>query len=222
MPSDIKRKNDPEGLKTRILSGALRVFSEFGMQGARLEHIAEQSQTTKRMVIYHFRNKEQLYIAVLEEVYRQIREHELALHLSALPPVDALTKLVEESFDYHLSHADFMRLVCSENLMRGPYISQSAHLQGTNQAALVVLDDILQRGKAHGDFYHDLCAIDVHRLISSICVHQVSNRYTFNALFHAEQSEDTIITQNRRLAVTAVLRYATHPKRLPGGSHTER
>lgn len=60
MPTDSKRKNDPEGLKKKILSGALTVFAEFGMQGARLEQIASEAATTKRMVVYHFQNKEQL------------------------------------------------------------------------------------------------------------------------------------------------------------------
>ncbi|MBU2671604.1 TetR family transcriptional regulator [Hafnia paralvei] len=207
MPTDSKRKNDPEGLKKRILSGALTVFAEFGMQGARLEQIASEAATTKRMVVYHFQNKEQLYIAVLEKVYEQIRQYELGLNLSKLPPKEALITLVEKSFDYHISHADFMRLVCCENLLRGRYISQSSQIQSANQTALEVLENILSRGKSNGDFYTDLNVIDVHRLISSICVHQVSNRYTFNALFHSQQSNEEILARNRQLAVTAVVRY---------------
>ena len=47
----------------------------------------------------------------------------------------------------------------------------------------------------------------MHRLISSICVHQVSNRFTFNTLFSRDKNEDEIIRRNRQLAVTATLRY---------------
>jgi AcrR family transcriptional regulator len=211
MPTVAKRKNDPEGLKKRILSGALAIFAEFGLQGARLEQIAIEAETTKRMVVYHFSNKEQLYITTLEMVYQQIRKHELSLDLSALTPSEAIITLVEESFDYHLSHADFMRLVCSENLMHGRYIQQSDEIKNTNRMALRVLEDILARGKISGDFYPDLSAVDVHRLISSICVHQVSSRYTFDVLFNSEQSEETSIARNRQMAVTATLRYITQP-----------
>ncbi|MSE18718.1 TetR family transcriptional regulator, partial [Pantoea agglomerans] len=112
-----KRKNDPEGLKKRIIAGALKTFAEFGMQGARLEQIAEHAQTTKRMVVYHFGSKEQLYIHVLEQVYQQIRQHETGLNLAAMEPELAMTRLVEASFDYHVEHPDFIRLVCSENLL---------------------------------------------------------------------------------------------------------
>ncbi|PIJ55981.1 TetR family transcriptional regulator, partial [Erwinia sp. OLMDLW33] len=52
MPAPAKRKNDPEGLKKRILASALATFAEFGLQGARMEQIAENAQTTKRMVVY--------------------------------------------------------------------------------------------------------------------------------------------------------------------------
>ena len=206
-----KRKNDPEGLKKRILAGALTTFAEFGMQGARLEQIAENAQTTKRMVVYHFGSKEKLYIEVLEQVYQAIRQHETGLNLAAMEPELAMSKLVEASFDYHVSHPDFMRLVCTENLLRGRYISQSPRIKALNRSALDVLDDILARGQQQGVFIREVETIDVHRLISSICVHHVSNRYTFNALFTPDNSEEESIRRNRQLAVTATLRYIRKP-----------
>ncbi|HAT24938.1 TetR family transcriptional regulator [Pantoea septica] len=202
-----KRKNDPVGLKKRIIAGALTTFAEFGMQGARLEQIAENAQTTKRMVVYHFGNKENLYIEVLEQVYQAIRQHEIGLNLAAMEPELAMSKLVEASFDYHASHPDFIRLVCTENLLRGRYISQSPRIKALNRSALDVLDDILARGQQQGVFIREVETIDVHRLISSICVHHVSNRYTFNALFSPDNSEEESVRRNRELAVTATLRY---------------
>ncbi|HBV38173.1 MAG TPA: TetR family transcriptional regulator [Erwinia sp.] len=207
MPALAKRKNDPEGLKKRILAGALATFAEFGLQGARMEQIADHAGTTKRMVVYHFANKENLYVAVLEQVYQAIRQHETQLNLTELPPLLAMQKLAEASFDYHLSHPDFIRLVCSENLMRGRYISQSARIKALNQSALNVLDEILTRGKAEGVFDPGVNTVDVHRLISSICTHNVSNRYTFNTLFGNNESEQQSIARNRQLVVDATLRY---------------
>ncbi|QBR52248.1 TetR/AcrR family transcriptional regulator [Erwinia sp. QL-Z3] len=202
-----KRKNDPEGLKKRILAGALATFAEFGLQGARMEQIAEHAQTTKRMVVYHFSNKENLYVEVLEQVYQEIRQHETGLNLAEMPPVIAMARLAEASFDYHITHPDFMRLVCTENLMRGRYISQSERIKTLNQSALDVLEDILARGKAAGVFDSKADTVDVHRLISSICTHNVSNRYTFNTLFGGSESEQQSISRNRQLVVDATLRY---------------
>ncbi|MEI2263981.1 TetR/AcrR family transcriptional regulator [Erwinia sp. CGal63] len=207
MSAIAKRKNDPEGLKKRILAGALATFAEFGLQGARMEQIAERADTTKRMMVYHFTSKENLYMAVLEQVYLAIRQHETGLNLAELPPQLAMQKLAEASFDYHISHPDFMRLVCSENLMRGRFISQSTRIKALNQSALDVLDEILTRGKAAGVFDRHVETVDVHRLISSICTHNVSNRYTFNTLFGGGESEQRSIARNRQLVVDATLRY---------------
>ena len=207
MPANAKRKNDPEGLKKRILAGALATFAEFGLQGARMEQIAEHAQTTKRMVVYHFSNKETLYMEVLEQVYQAIRQHETGLNLAEMPPVVAMARLAEASFDYHISHPDFMRLVCSENLMRGRYISQSPRIKELNQSALNVLENILARGKEAGVFDNQVDTVDVHRLISSICTHNVSNRYTFHTLFGGNESEQQSIARNRQLVVDATLRY---------------
>lgn len=172
-----------------------------------MEQIADNAGTTKRMVVYHFNNKEQLYIDVLHHVYQQIREHETGLNLAEMTPPQAIARLAEASFDYHINHPDFMRLICSENLMRGRYISQSESIRMLNQSALGVLDEVLKRGQQSGEFSSSVSTVDVHRLISSICFHNVSNRYTFNSLFGSTETESQSISRNRKLVVDATLRY---------------
>ncbi|MFP7606417.1 TetR family transcriptional regulator [Serratia quinivorans] len=202
-----KRKNDPVGLKQRIFAAALAEFAEAGLKGARMENIAEHAATTKRMVVYHFKTKESLYLEVLEHVYQHIRAHETGLDLQALAPVAAMTRLVEESFNYHAEHPDFIRVICMENMMRGQYIRQSSRIKALNQSALTLLEDILQRGKQEKLFTPDASAADVHRLISSLCFHYVANQYTFNALFESRQPPEDQVRHIRQLAVVATLRY---------------
>ena len=202
-----KRKNDPVGLKQRIFAAALTEFAEAGLKGARMENIAEHAATTKRMVVYHFKTKESLYLEVLEHVYQHIRAHEMGLDLQALPPVAAMTRLVEESFNYHAEHPDFIRVICMENMMRGQYIRQSPRIKALNQSALTLLEDILQRGKQGREFTPDASATDVHRLISSLCFHYVANQYTFNILFEKHEPQEDQARHIRRLAVVATLRY---------------
>lgn len=211
MSTSAKRKNDPEGLKKRILASALPLFAEFGLTGARMEQIATNAQTTKRMVVYHFINKEQLYVAVLHRVYQEMRQHETGLNLATLTPSRAIARLAEASFDYHINHPDFIRLVCCENLMGGRYISQSETIKALNHSALEVLNTVLDRGKQSGEFNPSLDAVDVHRLISSICTHNVANRYTFHTLFGADESEQQTIARNRQLVVDATLGYVRSP-----------
>src|SRR5258708_35245293 len=105
--SDTRRKYDPEQTKRNILDVATQEFSAMGLTGARVDAIAERTNTTKRMIYYYFGSKEGLYEAVLEQEYGAIRELEQELMLAELEPVAALRKLVEFTFDYHDKHRDF-------------------------------------------------------------------------------------------------------------------
>lgn len=72
-PSDARRKYDPEQTKRNILDVATQEFSAMGLAGARVDAIAERTNTTKRMLYYYFESKEGIYEAVLEKVYGDIR-----------------------------------------------------------------------------------------------------------------------------------------------------
>src|SRR5215207_7439374 len=113
------RTNDPERTMANILEVATAEFADKGLSGARIDEIAAATRTSKRMIYYYFASKEGLYVAVLEEAYRRIRQIEGQLHLEDLPPEDALRKLVGFTFDYQHDNPDFIRLVMTENINRG-------------------------------------------------------------------------------------------------------
>ena len=211
MPATIPEDN--QTLKEKIFAAALSVFAEHGLAGARMEQIASEAQTTKRMVVYYFKTKDNLYQAVLEHVYTRIRETEQRLGLEKLPPVEALVQLVKWSVVYHATHADYMRVICMENMQRGKWLSVSRQLKPLNRSALSIVENILQRGQQDGIFARGLDARDVHRLISSFSFYQVSNYYSFNSLFGdgpLPAIDDTALVQrNCDLAVKAVLRFVT-------------
>lgn len=203
--------DDSQSLKEKIFAAAIAVFAEHGLAGARMEQIAGVAQTTKRMVVYYFKTKEQLYQRVLEHVYGRIRETEQKLGLEQLPPVEALVQLVKWSVGYHASHADFMRIICMENMQRGKWLNASGLLKPLNKSALSIVEDILQRGQQAGVFQPGLEARDVHRLISSFSFYHVSNFYTFNGLFLdgplPEIDDPQLVAHHSQIAVKAVLRF---------------
>ena len=142
--------DEAQSLKARIFSAAIAVFAEHGLSGARMEQIATEAQTTKRMVVYYFKSKEQLYQEVLQHVYARIRETEQQLGLENVPPVEALVRLVRWSVRYHATHADYMRVICMENMQRGKWLKSSGELKPLNRTALSILEDILLRGQQQG------------------------------------------------------------------------
>lgn len=179
-------RRDADRTRSELLAVATEVFAEDGYSGARVDEIAARTRTTKRMIYYYFGGKEGLYRAVLEEAYRGIREAERGIDVDHADPVAAVRALAEVTFDHHVQHDAFIRLVAIENVHRGEFIRQIDGLREASKPAKDVLDEILERGRAAGLFRADVDAIDVHLVISAYCVFQVANRYTFGYLFDVD------------------------------------
>ncbi|MBM3073153.1 TetR family transcriptional regulator [Lelliottia sp. RWM.1] len=205
--SESPEHNEASSLKDKIFQSAITLFAEYGLNGARMEQIAEKAETTKRMVVYHFKTKENLYLLALEYVYTQIRASEKRLSLSGMPPVEALVHLVETTFDYHADHPDYIRIICMENMQRGRFMQQSSYLRQVNRSALELLEEILRRGKEKQLFNQTVDARDLHRLISSFSFHYVANSYTFTLLFEEGADEHAQRQHYRKMAVQVALRY---------------
>jgi AcrR family transcriptional regulator len=205
--ADARRKYDPEETKRNILEVATAEFSAMGLAGARVDAIAERTNTTKRMLYYYFGSKEGLYEAVLDKVYGDIRALEQDLHVSELEPVEGMRRLVEFTFDYHDRHRDFIRLVTIENIHGAKYLEQMKTFRSRNASVIVTIEDLLARGVASGAFRDDIDPIDLHLMISSLCFHRVSNRSTFGAAFGRDPSHPRLRVRHREMVVDAVLRF---------------
>ena len=209
MNGQIIRQRDAERTRSELLSVATEVFADSGYSGARIDEIARRTRTTKRMIYYYFGGKEQLYLAVLEAAYRGIRQAERELRIDELNPTDALRQLTELTFEHHRENGDFIRLVAIENIHRGNFIRQIESLRDLNQPALNLLDEILDRGRQQGCFRDDVDALDVHLLISSYCVFQVANTYTFGYLFGRDLQDEANRTRLRRMIGDVVVSWLT-------------
>jgi len=201
------RTNDPDRTMAGILEVATVEFGEKGLDGARIDEIAAATKTSKRMIYYYFGSKEGLYRAVLEDIYRRMRAIESSLHLSDLPPVEALQKLVGFTFDHHHSNENFIRLVMSENMQRGAYLAQSKSIQDLNVPAIAAIADLYNRGIAAGVFRAGLDPVDIHASISALTFFNVSNQHTFGLIFNRDPASPQAIAARRASIVDMVLRF---------------
>lgn len=202
-----KRTNSPERTKSEILNAATEEFSLRGLDGARVDVIAARTKNAKRMIYYYFGNKEGLYLAVLERAYGLIRAAEKGLNLKGLSPSEAITRLVEFTFDYQEASVDFVRLVANENIHFGDFIKKSNIIGDVNAPVLQELSDILKRGQSQGAFRADIEPLDVHLLISSFCFFRVSNQHTLQSIFRTDLFSPEIKSRHKAMLVDAVLGY---------------
>lgn len=201
------RTNDPQRTMHDILEVATREFASKGLTGARIDEIAAAMRTSKRMIYYYFESKEKLYVAVLEEAYRRIRQIENDLQLESLEPEAALRELVGFTFDYQLANPDFIRLVMTENIHKAEFLAQSKTIQELNVPAIDAVTRVYRRGVAAGVFRPRIEPIDLHMSISALCFFNVSNRHTFALIFKRPLDTPAQIASRRRSIVEMVLRF---------------
>ena len=202
-----RRTRDPDATRRAILDAATAEFAAKGYAGGRVDEIAARTATSKRMIYYYFGGKEQLYAAVLEEMYGGMRDAEAALDLDALPPAEAMRRMVEVTFDHHATHHDFVRLVSVENIQDASSVRESPGIRARNATVIGRVGALLARGEASGVFRKGLDPLDVHILISAFCFYRVSNRHTLGAIYGRDTMEPATAARQREMIVTAVLRY---------------
>jgi len=217
-----ERLRDAERTRAEILDVATAEFAERGYSGARVDEIADRTRTTKRMIYYYFGGKEQLYIAVLERAYSQLRDAEQTLDVDHLEPLRAIRELAELTFDHHERHPEFLRLVAIENIHRAEHINRSSVLTSINTRAVDLIARILRRGREQGAMRRDVDPLDVHMLISAFCVFRTVNRHTVQAIFGRDLGERSRRPHYRKMLGDIVVAYLTsadapaqRPRRAP-------
>lgn len=104
-----------------ITNGALRVFARDGYTRASIDAIAAEAAVSTRTIYNHFRNKEDVFRAVIEESASRVAEAQLALletHLDAVTDLEAdLVRLAtawsRPMFDYR-DHFSIVRQIRAE------------------------------------------------------------------------------------------------------------
>ncbi|MBB4184459.1 AcrR family transcriptional regulator [Sinorhizobium terangae] len=182
-------QRDPERTRASILAAATREFAENGMGGARVDAIAERAGINKRMLYHYFGDKEQLYLAVLEEAYIGIRTAEKSINLRDLEPEQGIAELAMFTWRYFLEHPEFLSLLGTENLHRARWLRQSTRLKELHSQLMGKLSDLLERGRAKGLFREDVDPLHLYLTMAALGYFYLSNQYTLSTIFGRDLAE---------------------------------
>jgi TetR/AcrR family transcriptional regulator, transcriptional repressor for nem operon len=90
-------KRSPENTRQRILDAAFDEFYKNGFQGGSLNRIVDEAGTTKGAVFHHFKGKNDLGYAVVEEIiFSDIKERWLDPLADSVDPIAALKKTMRQ------------------------------------------------------------------------------------------------------------------------------
>jgi AcrR family transcriptional regulator len=198
---------DAERTRAEIIEVATKEFSQRGYSGGRINEIAERTRTSKRMIYYYFGSKEVLYRAVLYEHYRRLRANDRAAGLQDKPPMESLATLTRVTFDWYVEHGTEVPLVMVENIHQGKHVNSLPEFESLNSSAIELVSTIYDRGVADGVMRPGVRPIDIYITIASASFFNVSNRYTFKALFGHDMWLKDEIVRRRESLVDTVQRY---------------
>ena len=205
----MRKPKAPEANRARILKAAIDEFASRGFKGASMDAIAARTQTTRAMINYYFGGKEEIYLAVLEQVYAEIREAESFLDLEPLRPVDAIRRIVEFTCDYYLTHQYFVRIVVAENQAKGRHFRKSKAMRTLNRPIIDMLARVITRGQAERTFRRDVDPVEVHMAIAALGMFNVTNQYTFGSIFQHEMGAKGDVGRRRDMVADLILSYLT-------------
>lgn len=109
-----KRTTSAEKSKQAIRHAALEEFAERGLSGARTETIARAAGVNIALVFYYFKNKEALYLTVLEDIFAEMQRRVITALECCHTDRERILAYVQTHFDYLAESPLRPRLVMQE------------------------------------------------------------------------------------------------------------
>jgi len=189
-----------------ILRAATKIFAKHGFSGGRIDEISKAAKSYDRMIYYYFGSKEDLFIAVLEEMYRRFNEAETALELSSDQPEESLKAVIAFMWNFYQRNPEFITLLNDENLHRGKHISKSLRAREYSSPALQIVERVLESGARMKVFRSGVSARDVYLMIAAMNYFYISNRHTLSAFLGEKLESPEALAHWQAFVVEAVLR----------------
>jgi AcrR family transcriptional regulator len=176
------RRRDAERTRANILNAATREFGALGFSGARIERIAKAAKCNIRLLYHYFGNKKQLYMAVLDAAYSDLRSHESALDYDFADPLGCAEKLLRFTFGYFEQNPHFEGLLRTENLMRGKFVTQSTVVPEEAARLRDTLQRILTAGEMSGEIRQGVDPVQLYVTITALSRFHLANAWSLGAL----------------------------------------
>lgn len=200
-----RNRRNPEATRASILAAARAEFAERGLDGGRVDSIAQRAGANKQLVYYYFGSKDELYRAALEATYAEIRALERKLDLTALPPRAAMTRLIDFSLDYLDQNRSFIRMLADENAHDARHVRGSEMALRTNSPLLELIAETLRRGAAEGVFRPNVDPLELYVSIAGMTFFYFANGQTLSAIFGRDLSRPEVVRSYRNHIVELTL-----------------
>lgn len=141
------RNKYPEETVSHILDVSLKLFSERGYSQVKMQDIVEAlGGLTKGAVYHHFKNKEDIFDALLNRYY-QILEPMKTIQKSDLSGLEKLKKVILQGLGDSIRNKEILSL--SEGLLKTPRFLLR-QMEDSQEKVAPIFQDIIEQGNADG------------------------------------------------------------------------
>ncbi len=142
--NEAKKDNTEE----KILNAAQTVFTQKGMDGTRMQEIADEAGINKALLHYYFRSKQKLFEAIFSKVFSQIFPDIKSLIYSEKPIDEKLGVFIEKYIDL-LMRNPFLPTFILKEVNRDPeFLASVIKKQGINPADILqLLEKEMEKGQ---------------------------------------------------------------------------
>jgi AcrR family transcriptional regulator len=142
LASNPEKVRDAERSRGAILDAAERLFAEQGYDATSLNQVGAAAGVSRGTPGYFFRSKAELYQAVLDRSFAEVREAVRAGRARALAsnqsPETILAGAVSDYFDFLAARPNFVRLIEREALNDGRLPEGVSHLSAGQEALAAI------------------------------------------------------------------------------------
>jgi AcrR family transcriptional regulator len=203
LPLTSERIRNPERSRAAILDAAERLFAEQGFDATSLTQVGAAAGVSRGTPGYFFRSKAELYQAVLDRSFAEVREAVRAGRARALASNESLETIlagaVSDYFDFLAARPNFVRLIEREALNGGRLPNGDSHLSAGQEALAAISAELGLDDSASGE------AAQLLLSIISLCWFSLIHARTVAPAVGVSLHDATAIERRKRHVISLVL-----------------
>lgn len=193
--SKIKKDNT----EVKILEAAKTVFIKKGMDGARMQEIADEAGINKALLHYYFRSKQKLFEAIFTNLFKQIFPNIIKLMTSEEPIEKKLKEFIESYIDILAQNPRLPAFILREINRDVDFIGQIFRSQGIN---LKIIFAMFESEMEKGNIVR-MNSRDIMLNILSMCLFPFAAKPLMQLMLFENDSEAyTQFMEERKASVT--------------------
>ncbi|MCB0218743.1 MAG: TetR/AcrR family transcriptional regulator [Chrysiogenetes bacterium] len=164
MNAAVQQKTKGERTQSAILDAAEEIFAKRGFAATRMADIAEAVGIQRASLVYHFKGKEELYSAVLTQVFGDLSEQVRVAYESGGPLLRRIEACVNAWIDFAVRRPTLARLVLREITDADPEPSPEV------RAVVAPIYELMFRARSEGEklIARDVDFLDVMQFASFV------------------------------------------------------